>query len=107
MSKAWDEPVAWLQESTASYIRISKFEKAGYVPFYKHPRPPQRGPEQDIDALRADAERYRWLREQSWHEASMCVVLQPKGAVRLGFDCPTLGRLDNVIDAAMQEKKNT
>jgi len=48
-----------------------------------------------------DAARYRWLREQQWNEAPMCVVLQPRQAVKLGHDCPSLDRLDAFIDAAM------
>lgn len=53
-----------------------------------------------VDQYRVDAERYRWLRSQHWEEAPMCVVMQPKAAVKLGYDCPSLGRLDVAIDAA-------
>ena len=58
-----------------------------------------------IDALQADAERYRWLRVQHWNDASMCVVTNPKHVVRLGTDCPTLARLDEAIDAARRLAK--
>lgn len=56
------------------------------------------------EALRKDADRYRWLRGQHWNESEMAVVCQPKKAVRLGFDCPSEGRLDCTIDAAMGEQ---
>jgi hypothetical protein len=55
--------------------------------------------EHDQQAL--DAARYRWLRQQHWNEAPMCVVAQPRQAVKLGHDCPTLERLDAAIDGAM------
>jgi len=48
-----------------------------------------------------DAARYRWLRQQHWNEAPMCVVMQPRKAVKLGHDCPALARLDAAIDDAM------
>lgn len=55
------------------------------------------------EALRKDAERYRWLRGQNWSQSEMAVVCQPKKAVKLGFDCPSEGRLDSAIDSAMSE----
>ncbi|MFM0405250.1 hypothetical protein [Paraburkholderia dipogonis] len=48
-----------------------------------------------------DAARYRWLRQQHWNEADMFVVAGSKSQVRLGADCPSLVRLDDVIDAAI------
>jgi hypothetical protein len=56
------------------------------------------------DATRTDAERYRWLREQNWHDGSMCVVSEPIKAVKPGYDCPSISRLDEAIDAAMAAK---
>lgn len=53
-----------------------------------------------VEAERADAERYRWLRAQHWSEAPVCVVARPKDAVRLGYYCPSLDRLDAIIDDA-------
>jgi hypothetical protein len=47
--------------------------------------------------------RYRWLREQNWDVALLCVVMRPKQAVKLGHHCPSLGDLDAAIDAAMKE----
>lgn len=55
----------------------------------------------EIERLRADAERYRWLRMQNWHDGALCVVRDPYKAVRLGFDCPSRERLDEFIDAAL------
>ena len=54
-----------------------------------------------IDQYKADAERYRWLRTQTWNTARICVVTTPKESVRLGYDCPSTDRLDAAIDAAM------
>lgn len=48
-----------------------------------------------------DAERYRWLRAQNWNDGLLAVVADPKDAVKLGHDCPSLARLDEQIDAAM------
>lgn len=48
-----------------------------------------------------DARRYRWLRKQHWNDAPLCVVVQPRQAVKLGYDCPALDRLDAAIDEAM------
>ena len=55
----------------------------------------------EIEALRRDAERYRWLRSQHWNESDMAVACHPKKSVKLGFDCPSGERLDHAIDAAM------
>jgi hypothetical protein len=48
-----------------------------------------------------DAKRYRWLRGQNWNDSLLAVVADPKDAVKLGQDCPSLERLDEQIDAAM------
>ena len=52
-----------------------------------------------------DAKRYRWLRKQHWHEGKICVVKNPKKAVKVGCDCPSEDRLDEFIDAAMKENE--
>lgn len=54
-----------------------------------------------VDADAQDAARYRWLRQQHWNEAPLCVVMRPREAVKLGHDCPALDRLDAAIDEAM------
>lgn len=53
------------------------------------------------EALRKDAERYRWLREQNWAISEMAVATYPKESIKLGYDCPFGDRLDSAIDAAM------
>lgn len=53
------------------------------------------------EAVRKDAERYRWLRSQHWSESEIAVVSFPKKSVKLGSDCPTDHRLDDAIDAVM------
>lgn len=55
----------------------------------------------DDVANEKDAERYRWLRAQHWNDSLLAVVADPKDAVKLGHDCPSLDRLDAAIDAAM------
>ena len=53
------------------------------------------------DKVQLDADRYRWLREQSWNTAELCVVVDPKASLRLGYDCPSLERLDVLVDAGI------
>lgn len=55
---------------------------------------------QELEEARKNADRYRWLRQQNWSEAALCVVARPKDAVKLGYDCPSMERLDAEIDAA-------
>lgn len=59
------------------------------------------------DALRADAVRYRWLRESAYDKRGLCVVDQQDGrnAIRLGTYCPSHELLDAAIDAAMAQKE--
>ncbi|MDH0776373.1 hypothetical protein N5C96_23465 [Delftia tsuruhatensis] len=52
-------------------------------------------------ALRADAERYHWLREQNWHDSDLCAVRRPRQAVKPGYDCPSGNRLDAFCDAGI------
>ena len=56
--------------------------------------------EVEVEALRADAERYRWLREQHWFDSPICVVVNPKMQLLLGTHCPFGEKLDEKIDAA-------
>ncbi len=50
-----------------------------------------------------DAERYRWMREQSWRN-NLCVVDSPKNSVKLGSFCPSHELLDAAIDAALAQQ---
>lgn len=54
------------------------------------------------EAILLDAARYRWLRRQYWNESKLAVVLNPREAVRLGYDLPSLDRLDDMIDENMK-----
>jgi hypothetical protein len=58
----------------------------------------------EIERLRADAERYRWLRRQHWDYGGLCVVLNGR-QVPLGIQTASLDRLDDAIDAAMSGEK--
>jgi hypothetical protein len=55
----------------------------------------------EIAALELDAARYRWLRTQQWNSGCLCVVATPRVSVKLGSDCPSMERLDELIDDAM------
>jgi len=61
--------------------------------------------EQAVERLRDDmrcAARYRWLRAQDWESGDLFVVAGGHRRVKLGTDCPSLFRLDEAIDAAME-----
>lgn len=60
--------------------------------------------EQD-EAIKADAARYRWLRSQNGNDGKLAVVVDPKDSVKLGRDCPSLDRLDEMIDEAMSVER--
>lgn len=57
----------------------------------------------EVEALRADAERYRWLRRQDWFSSPLCVVTEPKQAILPGFLAPSWDHLDGVIDKEMSK----
>ncbi|MCV4285073.1 hypothetical protein [Pseudomonas capsici] len=56
------------------------------------------------EALRRDATRYRFLRNQHWPAAYLAVVVNPKTSVKLGHDCPSGARLDEEVDGAMKRE---
>lgn len=58
-----------------------------------------------VRGLERDAERYRWLRVQHWNDSALCVVADPKNAVKLGHDCPSNQRLDEIIDTAIAKEQ--
>lgn len=57
--------------------------------------------QEQLAALQIKAARYDWLRQQHWSSSQLCVVAQPKEAVKLGYDCPSDERLDEMIDREM------
>lgn len=54
------------------------------------------------EALRKDAERYRWLRAQHWDSSAICCVVDPKVTTKLGAYCPSLDLLDQAVDAGIK-----
>lgn len=54
------------------------------------------------EALRKDAERYRWLRAQHWDSSAICCVVDPKLTTKLGAYCPSLELLDQAVDAGIK-----
>ena len=50
-----------------------------------------------------DAARYRFLRSCDWFDSAICVVAFPKKSVKLGSDCPSGVRLDEIIDSLRGE----
>lgn len=63
----------------------------------------QRG---DVQQLCKDAERYRWLREQHWHNSSVAIVCKPKENVKLGSTCLSHELLDSMIDSEIAKEKS-
>jgi hypothetical protein len=59
----------------------------------------------EIEALADDAARYRWLRDQHWSTAVLCVVRDPKRSCKLGTSCPSGKLLDDDIDSLRGEPK--
>jgi len=57
----------------------------------------------EVEALRKDAERYRWFRMADWWRSPICAIRNPKVQAKLGSDCPSGDRLDEQIDAAMSK----
>ena len=61
---------------------------------------------EENESLRADAERYRWLRTADWWRDPVCVIRNPKEQAKLGSDCPSGERLDAAIDSAISSPEN-
>ncbi|MBD1602354.1 hypothetical protein [Pseudomonas typographi] len=59
----------------------------------------------ELKALRKDAERYRWFRNQHWDGSAICAVVDPKQSTKLGAYCPSEKLLDEAIDAALTMSK--
>ena len=56
-----------------------------------------RASQEDME-MRADAERYRKLRQQHWYDSPIAVVVNPKQSIKMGSVCPSEERLDEIID---------
>ena len=78
----------------ATFLKIK-----AYMPVHPAPKPMTEGDQHD--ALRADAERYRWLRERKRNHASVGRIVDAEGML----DYISENTLDRRIDAAMGEKK--
>jgi hypothetical protein len=61
---------------------------------------------EELEALRKDAKRYRFLRNQHWPVAYLAVVVNPKVSVKLGHDCPSGERLDEQVDGALKRESS-
>jgi len=66
----------------------------------------------DVERLRAelaevkrDAERYRLLRKQQWNTSKFAVACDPKNSIKLGYDSPSLERLDDLIDSELSQEQ--
>ena len=55
-----------------------------------------------MTSVELDTARYRWLRQQNWFDGKLAVVVNPKESVKLGQDCPSFFRLDELIDAELK-----
>ena len=93
-SEPTDAPYSHISPTSAFTVQAT-YEHTGKM------KPRQFPDDEPTDAL--DAARYRWLRQQCW-DNTLCVVTRPQTSIRAGSDCPTRGRLDAAIDAAMAER---
>lgn len=55
----------------------------------------------ELAEYKRDAERYRLLRKQHWNTSKFAVVCDPKNSIKLGYDSPSLERLDDLIDSEL------
>lgn len=88
-------------ENVAQQRDQLKAEVAGLNTGYAAFEQVNAGLKAEVEALRKDAERYRWLRIADWWRSPMCVIRNSKDQAKLGSDCPSSDRLDAAIDAAM------
>ena len=88
-------------ENVAQQRDQLKAEVAGLNTGYAAFEQVNAGLKAEVEALRKDAERYRWLRIADWWGSPMCVIRNSKDQAKLGSDCPSSDRLDAAIDAAM------
>lgn len=55
----------------------------------------------ELESLKRDAARYRWLREQHWEKNTLSVVVRPRTNCTLGTIIPTGDYLDSLVDTEM------
>ncbi|MFJ4117521.1 hypothetical protein ACIPV9_14055 [Pseudomonas psychrophila] len=84
-----------------------KAEIAGLKTGYEAYEQVNAGLKVEVEALRKDAERYRWLRIADWWRSPVCVIRNPKEQAKLGSDCPSGDRLDAAIDATTGKGEQT
>lgn len=60
--------------------------------------------EREVEALRKDAERYRWLRKRHWSDTPPTIVVTNPSGLKLGVMTYSDERLDEVVDAAIQHE---
>lgn len=60
---------------------------------------------EQVEALRKDAERYQWFRNQHWDSSVICAVVDPKLTTKLGAYCPSGKLLDDAVDAGITMSK--
>lgn len=60
---------------------------------------------EQAEALRKDAERYQWFRNQHWDSSAICAVVDPKLTTKLGAYCPSGKLLDDAVDAEITMSK--
>lgn len=54
--------------------------------------------------LEPDARRYRTLRQMHWNDGPLAVVANPQETVKLGVDCPSGERLDQMLDQIDEQR---
>ncbi len=60
----------------------------------------------ELEAMRKDAERYRWLRAQHWSTSRLAVVCDPRSSIKLGYFAPSEALLDHEIDKYMDLERS-
>jgi hypothetical protein len=91
-------PVYRLPPDAAAQIEVLKGELLGADALHEAEIAMHNKTKEKIAKLEADAKRYRALRQMTWHASPLCVVANPRQAVKLGYYCPSGNPLDETID---------
>lgn len=97
------EIAQWKAEYEAACVLVGKMHEAAVGEVIG----PRLGVVEDVQVMRTYAERYQWLREQHWSSSPIACVENPKEAIKLGYNCPSQYFLDDAIDTAMRQEKQT